>query len=365
MNTLQKVFDNFKWDYKYKYEDWIILYSNRDRHTFLGRTNKPGNDEYIIVKQIKMNKYYDDILREIYFYACCTKNKYFNEALDIFLSEDCRYLHLILITEGCDLKDVLNYINDNDNENKINMIPFIIFQLVSGLKILHKNNLSHNDIKLSNINISEVGKVKISGFISTAKVSTVKYGGTNGYLSPQALLGKSRTKEDDMWSAGVVYLELFKNIPGIFYVKINGDIYAKGKLKLQYILENFYDIKYHDQEWNENINYKEIINYINKGEYNEFESKLKTNLLTGIDDENKEIIKKLLEIDPDKRLTAEQFLNMPLFKNLGYKFENSEINYSESDYKRYFENHKSENLEEFKKYLEEIKEKFFGLVIND
>ena len=361
-DLIQKDFQYFA-GYFEQYKKWIVNYSTGQRNSFLGMANESENCKYITVNQIRINENYNNILREIYFYACCTKNKYFNEALDIFLSEDCRYLHLILRNEGCNLNDFINLINNNGN--LINITPSIIFQVVNGLEILHKNNLSHNDIKLSNINISEVGKVKISGFISTAKVSTVKYGGTNGYLSPQALLGKSRTKEDDMWSAGVVYLELFKNIPGIFYVKINGDIYVKGKLILQYILENFYDIKYHDQEWNENINYKDIINYINRGEYNEFESKLKTNLLTGIDDENKEIIKKLLEIDPDKRLTAEQFLNMPLFKNLGYKFENSEINYSESDYKRYFENHKSENLEEFKKYLEEIKEKFFGLVIYD
>ena len=360
MNTLQKVFDNFKWDYKNKYEHWIILYSNRDRHTFLGRTNKPGNDEYIIVKQIKMNKYYDDILREIYFYACCNKNKYFNETLDVSLSEDGRYLFLILKNEGIDLKEFVNVINTTGN---ITYVKDIIFQVVKGLKILHKNNLSHNDLKPSNIIITAQGNAKIWGFHLTSKVSTIRYSGINGYYSPQALLGKSKTKEDDMWSVGVIYFELVKKRMGIFQIPINGPIYEYGKEILQYILENLYDIKLPYTEWNEDINYKYIINLINEGIYNKFESRLKKSLLTDVDDADKEIIMKLLELDPSKRMTAEQLLNSSTFQAFNNKLLEPEINYNEIDYNRYFKNHKPENLDEFKEYLEEIKEKFFGIAI--
>jgi mitogen-activated protein kinase 15 len=175
-----------------------------------------------------MNKYYDDILREIYFYACCNKNKYFNETLDVFLSEDGRYLFLILKNEGIDLKNVINFINNTGN---IIHVKYIIFQVVKGLRILHKNNLSHNDLKPSNIIITDKGNAKIWGFHLTSKVSTIRYSGINGYYSPQALLGKPRTKEDDMWSVGVIYLELVKKRMGIFQIPINGPIYGNGKEK--------------------------------------------------------------------------------------------------------------------------------------
>ena len=127
MDSTKNDFDNFKWDYKNKYKDWFIIESSEYRHTFLGRANKSGNHEYIIVTQIKMNEKYDDILREIYFYACCNKNKYFNEALDVFLSEDNKYIFLILKNEGIDLKDFINYIN-NTNTGYIINVKYIIFQ---------------------------------------------------------------------------------------------------------------------------------------------------------------------------------------------------------------------------------------------
>ena len=360
MDLIKNDFDNFKWDYKNKYKDWIIIETSGDRHTFLGRANKSGNHEYIIVTQIKMNEKYDDILREIYFYACCNKNKYFNETLDVFLSEDGRYLFLILKNEGIDLKNVINFINNTGN---IIHVKYIIFQVVKGLRILHKNNLSHNDLKPSNIIITAQGNAKIWGFHLTSKVSTIRYSGTNGYNSPQALLGKLKTKEDDMWSVGVIYLELVKKIIGIFQIPINGPIYEYGKEMLQYILENFYDIKLPYTEWNEDINYKYIINLINEGIYNKFESRLKKSLLTDVDDADKEIIMKLLELDPSKRMTAEQLLNSSTFQAFNNKLLEPEINYNEIDYNRYFKNHKPENLDEFKEYLEEIKEKFFGIAI--
>ena len=239
---------------------------------------------------------------------------------------------------------------------------------MNGLKNLHKNNVSHNDLKPSNIIITNRGKAKIWGFYFTSKVSTVEYGCSNGYYSPQALLGKPRTKEDDMWSIGVIYLELLKKRIGIFMMQINGEIYYKRELRARYILENFYDIKIYDQDWIEDINYDYIINLIKEDNYNEFESKLKMNLLTDIDDSDKEIIKQLLELDPSKRMTAEQLLNSSAFQVFYHKLlepeiDYNEINYNEIDYNRYLKNHNPVNLEKFKEYLEEIKKKFFGIVI--
>ena len=202
---------------------------------------------------------------------------------------------------------------------------------------------------------------------NTDKISKLKYAGTNGYLSPQVLLGKEISKEDDMWSLGVVYLELFKKKAGIFSCPLD----KKEKIKdcgfkvLKYLLENFYDIKKPNSNWyEENIITNVIINSIKSGEFNMFEYRLKPNLLEveGLNDDDKEIIKKLLDLNPDKRMNINDLINSSMFQEYNYMFINSDINYREADYERYFGN---ENTIEnnFNQFLNEIKQKINGLTL--
>ena len=134
------------------------------------------------------------------------------------------------------------------------------------------------------------------------------------------------------------------------------------------ILEEHYDIKISpssDADWNKNINYNLIINWVDKGKYNQFDSKLKSDLLKGIHDDDKEILEELLKIDPAKRISAEKFINKQIFHDLEYRLKDSPFHYSEYDYTKYFQNRRPNNFEEFKKYHEEIKEKFLGIPIID
>ena len=62
---------------------------------------------------------------------------------------------------------------------------------------------------------------------------------------------------------------------------------------------------------------------------------------------------------------------MPLIDKLYNEYDYIEVSkddyynivLNEIDYNRYLKNHNPVNLEKFKEYLEEIKEKFFGIVI--
>ena len=51
------------------------------------------------------------------------------------------------------------------------------------------------------------------------------------------------TKNDDMWSLGVIYLELFHKKTGMFYCKTEETIEKAGPIILEYILKKFYNIK--------------------------------------------------------------------------------------------------------------------------
>jgi len=134
---------------------------------------------------------------------------------------------------------------------------------------------------------------------------------------------------------------------------------------LKDILKNFYRIKIDGSDWDEDINYNMIIKFIKNGEYNKFEAELnwENEFFKDIkNEEDKNLIKKLLEIDPKKRPKADDVLDMDMFKKLNFIFEKSEVNYKEEDYQKYFS---GEIIDEntFRKHLEDIKEKFIGQVI--
>ena len=355
------IYNKFEWYYKNEF-NWVYISHNESsqRTVFLGQ--KDDLDYATILKSIKVfPDKYKTLLKEAYFLACVKSNKYFAEIIDLFTSDNCDNMYIIMRDEGTDLQNFIQYIKFDYNEKIENISRFIIFQTVCGLKVLHEKGLSHNDIKLGNIVISGTGKTKICDLGSTSKNETLRggEGGTNGYLSLQAILGKNRTKEDDMYAVGIVFLELLNRKIGIF--KVNN---AKDKEDMaKKILENFYDIKHLDQEWNENINYNIIINRIDEGNYSEFQYKLKSNLFKPNEDEdNKKLIQNLLEIDPTKRMTAEQVLNLKMFQNLNFRFEteNADMKYKEDDYTKYFNSPNPLNKENFKKYVEEIREKFIG-----
>ena len=349
--------DNFKWD--------AIHHNHRFQRTvYLGgkkNLNNIVNNAECILKSIKVNnQIYKTLLKEAYFLSCVKNNIYFTDIVDLFTSDNCEFMYIILRNEGVNLRD---FISSKSNYNTIiaNISRYIIFQVVCGLKILHERELSHNDIKPSNIIISGTTKVKICDLGSTDKTGTVKGSGTDGYLSPQALVGLTRSRADDMYAVGIVFLELLNWKIEIFKEKAD-----KNEEKLKLILKKYYDIKVKEKNSNEDKKYNTIINSIKKGHYNNFEYRLKleSDIFKNIAEESdKELIKNLLQINPEERMTAQEVLNLPMFQELNFRFdeENSEIKFKGDDYNNYiyFPNNVF-NEKIFKRNIEDIREKFIG-----
>ena len=354
-NNAQQIYNKFEWYYKKEFQ-WIYINHNDDsqRTVFLG--SKDNLSYAVILKSIKVYlNIYKPLLKEAYFLACVKNNIYFTEIVELFTSDDCQNMYIIMRDEGINLKDFIKYNNFDYNKKIENISRFIVFQTVCGLKFLHDNEFCHNDIKLTNIVISGACKPKICDLGSISKNQAVKGGGTNGYLSPQAILDFDRTQKDDMYAVGIVFLELLNRQTGIF--KINGVDDKKQKLKE--ILEKFYDIKHLNGNWNDNINYNIIVNLIEIGNYNDFEYKLKSNLFRSDENENnKELIRNLLEINPERRMTTNQVINLEMFTNLNFRFEgeNNNMKFKEEDYNKYM----NSSINDFMENIEEIREKVHG-----
>ena len=384
-SEVQNNFDKVKWYYKNQLI-WRLLSNNRYKR-FVYQGKKEVINKYAIIKHIKINpdnkNHYLSYLKEIYFLACVKKSRYFAEIIDVFTSEDCQNLFIVLKDEGFDLIDL---INSKEYKKIPDIIINIIFSITCGLKILHRYGLSHNDIKPGNIIISATGKVKICDMGSTDNFNIIrKFGfGTNCYYSPQNLVGKERTQKDDMWALGVVFLEFLVKkeekekeeeekkegskieeekekvwYEPLFYFNGNNE---KEKL-LNLILKNFYKIRTHGRVLNQkskDSDYNEVVNYIKDNEYTLFESKFKFDKYPFIKDDYKIIIENLLEIDPNKRWDAEKVFKFHIFDGLRRSFNQPNIDYLKTDYDKYFLNLFNLDVNDFKKYLEDIKQKFLG-----
>ena len=170
---------------------------------------------------------------------------------------------------------------------------FLFRQIILGIKHIHSQKIVHRDIKLENILIDLNNNIKICDFgigriLSSKKQMLYDKCGTPMYMAPEILLSsKNKGYEGfpvDIWSAGIS-----------LYIMLSGT--------LPFNLKNNNDCSSIDEENNNNI---ELQYSIIKKDPKKIEK---------ISDEARDLLKGLLNKNPNKRLTIEQILNHPWLKS--------------------------------------------------
>ena len=194
---------------------------------------------------------------------------------------------------------------------ELSQIKYIFHELVLGLKYLHENNILHRDLKPSNILLSAKNEIKIGDFglarifsnspnakkIYTNQVVTVCY------RAPELLLGETNySTKIDIWSLGCILLELL--------TKKTTFNYSDEKLVFLSICELCGTPN--EKSWphvNELKNYELLIPKEEKT------SKINNKTFPNFDDVTLDIIKKMLTLNPEERITLDEILKHPFLTN--------------------------------------------------
>lgn len=230
------------------------------------------------------------------------------------------YAHLDEIElemEYCDM-DLHNYIyNCSCAENLYNMkiIKTIMYQILLGVNELHSNMIIHRDLKTSNILIKE-GKVKIGdfGLSRSYSIPNKPYSRevmTLWYRPPELLMGfENYSTSADVWSIGCIFGELLCKEPLFpckndvamitYLVSIFGNFTKLENLMpgVQYFdyIENIQNKLKLSDTFN---GFKKFITYKSKFE---------------LTYETYDLLEKMLQVDPCKRISCKEALEHPFFK---------------------------------------------------
>ena len=252
-------------------EVWLAHHKDLDRDfamKIIKKRKSKSNDEKDILNEIRILKKLDHpkILKVIDFYS--TLKKYY------------------IITEYCPEGELFNEIIKVGKFDE-GQSAFIINQILKAITYCHKMNIIHRDIKPENIMITNREKngclqVKLIDF-GTAKIfekghQEKKYVGSSYYMAPE-IIKRKYDEKCDLWSIGV-----------ILYILLTGRPPFDGN----------------DDD--------EILENVKKGVYDK--SGYPFPLLSS---HAKDLIFKLLEYDPKKRLNAEEAIEHPWFKTAEFK----------------------------------------------
>jgi len=150
-------------------------------------------------------------LRKLYKHI---KNENLIKYIDVQVEQSRK--EIVLITEyvpGCSLKDIIARFG----QLKETLLRMYLTQILNGLAYLHSKNLTHGNLKSSNILVDSGGKIKLSDYIRfkefedyIKKNSNFSNDLTSSWPAPE--LTKSElpmSDKVDIWELGILLLEMF------------------------------------------------------------------------------------------------------------------------------------------------------------
>lgn len=115
---------------------------------------------------------------------------------------------------GCLTELIYNYFTKIDED----VIAYICREILLGLDFMHKKNKVHRDLKSDNILVNKEGDIKIADFGFATQLTAERQHrksvvGTPAWMAPELILKKDYDEKVDIWSVGIIALELADGEP--------------------------------------------------------------------------------------------------------------------------------------------------------
>ncbi|KAA6383802.1 MAG: putative serine/threonine-protein kinase Nek3, partial [Streblomastix strix] len=202
---------------KYKFEDFDVIKS-LDGGAF-GRVvhvKLKGTDKQFIIKLIQyINLKEKQVAFEEVKQLKLAQSKNVVQLIDVF-SHDTDLCILQEYCSGGNFRDLIGTMKQWTLKQRKIKATIYMYQILSGLNVIHSQRIVHRDLKPENILIDQFGNAKIADFgLAVMMKTSEKYippTGTKNYAPSEAHSLNRMTEASDVWALSVIIVELITGV---------------------------------------------------------------------------------------------------------------------------------------------------------